>query len=577
MAKKKDEQEKIKRQKDLATIKDLFSLFPRPVVDGVLEEAEADRILTDHILCLNGVEGIFRSTLFHLYDEDLRKLLDDLFTHWDAAWYVGRTTHHDYLHRGTATLMLTDFDPSERWGEHVAYLDHIAKARHAMEALTRHLHEHYPDFDLPESDKEACRKWGEAVREAERRVAEIWDRYETDPADTPSDENAEGSDEPVPLLGETGGMRMSNDATNAYLINVGKLKGILNDRARGGSPSEAEYAAVRSELLAVPVIRDALPTFVLTCHTVQEFWHFIQPKFATYRERTEFLQREFGGLLSELEQGRVPSSGAVSVASSSVVTPPPRPDLVIVTVNEHETQAVHDAFLAATGSESVAVPLGARLYFDLGTVNGTRVYHAISEMGSGGSGGMQQTVEKAISALDPGAVIAVGIAFGVNEKEQAIGDILVSKLLRLYDLQRVGKRSKITLRGARPDASPRLMSHFRGFSQTKWKGAKVRVGVMLTGDKLVDNVDYRDQLIKFEGEGESVGGEMEGAGLYVSSYDNKIDWIVIKAICDWADGNKGVDKTARQQLAAKNAAEFVVKSLQNANLRHPNAGNQHRP
>lgn len=242
----------------------------------------------------------------------------------------------------------------------------------------------------------------------------------------------------------------------------------------------------------------------------------------------------------------------------------PRPDVVLVTVNEHETKAVHDAFLPATLAEAVPVPRYGRLYHNLGAVNGTTVYHAISEMGSGGSGGMQQTVEKAINALDPGAVIAVGIAFGVNEEEQAIGDIIVSKMLRLYELQRVGNGSRIVLRGARPDASPRLMNHFRGFSQTKWKGASVRVGVILTGEKLVDNVDYRKQLLKFESE--AVGGEMEGAGLYVSSYDKKVDWIVIKAICDWADGNKGVDKTRRQQLAAKNAAQFLVESLKYAPL-----------
>ena len=62
---------------------------------------------------------------------------------------------------------------------------------------------------------------------------------------------------------------------------------------------------------------------------------------------------------------------------------------------------------------------------------------------------------------------------------------------------------------------------------------------------------------------------MEGAGLYVSSYDNKVDWIVVKAICDWGNGNKEVDKTPRQQQVAKNAAEFVVQSLKNAQLRHP--------
>src|SRR4051794_26343946 len=101
----------------------------------------------------------------------------------------------------------------------------------------------------------------------------------------------------------------------------------------------------------------------------------------------------------------------------------PRPDLLIVTVNEHETKAIHDAFLAATGAEGVPVSLEGRLYHNLGTVNGTAVYHAISEMGSSGPGAMQQAVDKAIRALDPGAVIAVGIAFGVSEDGQSLGDI----------------------------------------------------------------------------------------------------------------------------------------------------------
>ena len=93
-----------------------------------------------------------------------------------------------------------------------------------------------------------------------------------------------------------------------------------------------------------------------------------------------------------------------------------------------------------------------------------------------------------------------------------------------------------------------------------WDGAKVRFGVVLTGEKLVDNIDFRDQLRSFEPE--AIGGEMEGAGLYVACQDKKVDWILIKAICDWADGNKAQDKDLRQQTAAQNAAEFVLYALE---------------
>jgi nucleoside phosphorylase len=178
-------------------------------------------------------------------------------------------------------------------------------------------------------------------------------------------------------------------------------------------------------------------------------------------------------------------------------------------------------------------------------------------------GAMQQTVDRAIRALDPGAVIAIGIAFGVDESRQNIGDILLSNQLRPYELQRIGK-DRIVLRGPRPEASPRLLNHFDGFAQAKWKGAPVKSGVMLTGEKLIDNVDYRSQLLGFESE--AIGGEMEGAGLYASGYDHKVDWIVLKAICDFADGNKGQNKEERQMLAAQNAAQFLLESLQYAPL-----------
>jgi nucleoside phosphorylase len=225
----------------------------------------------------------------------------------------------------------------------------------------------------------------------------------------------------------------------------------------------------------------------------------------------------------------------------------PRPDLLLVTVNDHETRAILDVFREATSREAIPVPLEGRLYLNLGAINGTTVYHALSEMGSSGPGAMHQAVDKAIRALDPGAVIAVGIAFGVSQVKQSVGDILVSRQLQLYDLQRVG--SKIILRGDKPHAAPRLINHFDVFKKVKWAGPSVVFGLVLSGEKLVDNEDYRDQLVGLQTE--ALGGEMEGAGLYVSSAEHIVDWIVIKAICDWADGNKGVNKEECQKTAAK--------------------------
>jgi nucleoside phosphorylase len=184
-------------------------------------------------------------------------------------------------------------------------------------------------------------------------------------------------------------------------------------------------------------------------------------------------------------------------------------------------------------------------------------------MGSAGPGGTQQTVDKGIRALNPTAVICIGIAFGVNEKRQSIGDILIAKQLRLYDLMRVGK-DRIILRGDKPHASTRLINFFEGVANTSWDGAHATSGVMLTGEKLIDNFDYREQLLQLEPE--AIGGEMEGAGVYVASNDAKIDLIVVKAICDWGDGTKSTNKTSRQKKAARSAAEFILHALKQAPL-----------
>ncbi|MEZ5673276.1 MAG: NB-ARC domain-containing protein [Thiotrichaceae bacterium] len=238
-------------------------------------------------------------------------------------------------------------------------------------------------------------------------------------------------------------------------------------------------------------------------------------------------------------------------------------DVLIITVTPMEYQAVAEAFEAVTGHTAFPKSIGDRVYHDLGLVNHARVFMALSEMGSQGSGSAQQAVQKGIAALRPHAVIMIGIAFGIDDEKQKIGEILVSKQLMLYDLQRVGKQDEIVLRGDRTSSTPRLLDYLRNAS-FKWQNTKVHFGLVLTGEKLVDDLDYRNSLQKLAPD--AIGGEMEGAGLYVSCQDAKVDWIVVKAICDWADGNKAQDKTQRQQQAAKNAADFVVHALQYASL-----------
>jgi len=238
-------------------------------------------------------------------------------------------------------------------------------------------------------------------------------------------------------------------------------------------------------------------------------------------------------------------------------------DILLVTVTEMESLAVLAVFDDYAKRKAPGTEIKGRHYFDLGSVKGARVAMTQSEMGTGGLDASLQTVQKGIDALSPDAVIMVGIAFGVDQTKQAIGDVLVSESLRCYELQKAatatGGENEFIQRGDRPHASSRLLNRFKS-ARLRWDAATVRCGVVLSGEKLVDHIDFREQLRRFEPE--AIGGEMEGAGLYVACQSKKVDWILVKAICDWADGRKDHDKHVRQQTAATNAARFVLHALE---------------
>jgi len=248
-------------------------------------------------------------------------------------------------------------------------------------------------------------------------------------------------------------------------------------------------------------------------------------------------------------------------------------NVLIITVTQVEGSAVIKTFQEVANSEVKPQRIDNRIYFNLGTVNGVRVFLTQSEMGTSGLGASLLTVSESIEAISPIAVIMVGIAFGIDEHKQAIGDILVTEQLRPYNfLQRVGTQDgkpQIDDRNDKPHASPWLIHHFKS-ANLLWNGAKVHFGVLLTGESVVDNREFRDQLLKLEPE--AIGGEMEGAGLYVACQHKKVDWILIKSICDWADGKKEQDKKNRQETAAQNAAAFVLNGLQFAPLARQKPG-----
>lgn len=230
-------------------------------------------------------------------------------------------------------------------------------------------------------------------------------------------------------------------------------------------------------------------------------------------------------------------------------------DILLVGVTKVEMKAILNSF----GKQINRRIINKKLYYDLGRINDAQVFLVqTTSLGSTGLGGSLFTVNKAIEDLSPSSIIMVGVAFGVDSENQDIGDILISERLLSYEAQRIGTRNGeivILPRGNRVEASPRLLDRFKS-GELDWHGPNIKFGLILSGEKLVDNIQFRNQIIEIEPE--AIGGEMEGAGLFTAAQNHNIDWIIVKAICDWADGHKNENKRESQIIASRNAVQFTL-------------------
>lgn len=225
---------------------------------------------------------------------------------------------------------------------------------------------------------------------------------------------------------------------------------------------------------------------------------------------------------------------------------------LLVTATPTETAALHRQMKPVTeGGQIIEVMKDNATYY-VGLFGKYLVANVeCGTMGTGSSMGSTVTVFNAIGDLNPKLVLMVGIAFGIDPEKQNIGDVLISNILLPYEIQRVSA-TEVVDRGSRPEASNLLRNRFKNVRDWEYtlpneEVAKSELCDVLTGEKLVDNVDFRKELQRRFPTAQ--GGEMEGAGLYAACNDKNVPWILVKAICDYADGLKKDHKKEKQHLA----------------------------
>lgn len=237
----------------------------------------------------------------------------------------------------------------------------------------------------------------------------------------------------------------------------------------------------------------------------------------------------------------------------------PELNLLIVTANDIETYHVRQSLIPLEGHDDILkVPHHNQTYF-IGMFGEYLAIHVqCGSMGSISSAGAILTVSNAVEAWKPLAVLMIGVAMGINEKKQNIGDVLISESIISYENQRLGE--KIVQRGLHVSTGQVLLNRFKnvtGWSSSieKGKTSKKIIGPILSGEKLIDNIEERNKLTATFPS--AVGAEMEGAGVYAACKDKNVnEWILVKGICDYGDGNKNVKKDKRQNLAAECATSI---------------------
>jgi nucleoside phosphorylase len=240
--------------------------------------------------------------------------------------------------------------------------------------------------------------------------------------------------------------------------------------------------------------------------------------------------------------------------------------VLILVANTIERDAILGAIQERTGSRGFSREyLPFHTVFQLGLVGGAEVFLAQSSAGTESPGGMTLTASDLVDAYNPDYMILAGIAFGLREDEQKLGDILVSTQLRLWDPKKVSQYGKVnieTLRGDKATSSVTLTDRFRS-GTVSWFAPEVHFGLILSANTLVNSSTLGKKLRSIEPD--AIGGEMEGAGVYCVGAKQKVDWIVVKGISDW--GHHKTDES--QARAARNSANYIIHVISEGGLRLP--------
>lgn len=190
-----------------------------------------------------------------------------------------------------------------------------------------------------------------------------------------------------------------------------------------------------------------------------------------------------------------------------------------------------------------------------------RIVHIRTSAGSMGVNSAGMVLPNVLQELDVKYLVSAGICFGLKpikdgREFQKLGDVLIATHIQDYETKRKGEQE--IFRGERTSASPGILQAAR-IARTQTSGIEYQIleGIMLSGQILVDDEKTVEELrVAFP---EAIGGEMEGNAVAGASIYKRLQWILIKGICDWGMGKED----GSQAIAAERACSLAVKAIVN--------------
>ncbi len=238
-------------------------------------------------------------------------------------------------------------------------------------------------------------------------------------------------------------------------------------------------------------------------------------------------------------------------------------DVVLLTAVRVEFDAVLRYLQPLPGRNAIVQVVHRKETYYLGTFGKQVAAVTMCRMGYADQGASLAATFKAIETWRPRAVIMVGIAFGKDPDKQKIADVLISSQIICYGAQRVGVGQETIHRGPVVPCGAALLNRFRNvlswqFARPDGLLCEAKDGPVLSGEVLVDDPAFKANL--FARFPQAIGGEMEGTGVYVAGAEHNTEWIIVKAICDWADGKKGKKHHPLAAAAAVSLVHAVLSS-----------------